>query len=100
VHNIAVKTPTARFAFDPNKAAANLKKHRVSFTEAMTVFNDPLAATGSDELHSEDEDRLITIGQSARQRILFVVHTYHEYTIRLISARLATASEKKEYEET
>jgi uncharacterized DUF497 family protein len=100
VHDIAMKTPTARFAFDPKKAAANLKKHGVSFTEAMTVFNDSLAATGPDELHSEDEERLITVGESARQRILFVVHTYHEYTIRLISARPATASEKKEYEES
>jgi uncharacterized DUF497 family protein len=45
------------FEFDPRKAAANLKKHGVSFSEAMTVFNDPLAATFPDDLHSEDEDR-------------------------------------------
>jgi uncharacterized DUF497 family protein len=49
------------FEFDPAKAAANLKKHRVSFREAVTVFNDPLAQTFPDELHSEDEDRSITI---------------------------------------
>jgi hypothetical protein len=54
--------PPLSFEFDPAKAAANLKKHSVSFREAITVFNDPLAQTFPDELHSEDEDRSITIG--------------------------------------
>ena len=51
--------PHLSFEFDPAKAAANLKKHGVSFREAMTVFDDPLAQTFPDELHSEDEDRSI-----------------------------------------
>ena len=59
---------------DPAKAAENLKKHRVSFEEAASVFLDPLALTFWDPDHSDDEDREITIGRSARQRILFVAH--------------------------
>ena len=60
--------PFARlhFEFDPAKAAANLRKHGISFREAMTVFDDPLAQTFPDELHSADEDRSITIGLSSR----------------------------------
>jgi len=63
--------PLLTFDFDPEKAASNLKKHGVSFREAMTVFDDPLAATFPDELHSEEEGRSITIGLSSRQRLLF-----------------------------
>ncbi|SEG62518.1 hypothetical protein SAMN05421819_3898 [Bryocella elongata] len=61
------------FEFDPEKASANLKKHGVSFAEAMTVFDDPLASTLPDDQHSEDECRFITVGASSRSRILFVV---------------------------
>ncbi len=50
------------FEFDPAKAASNRKKHSVTFHEAMTVFEDPLAATLPDEEHSHSEDRFITIG--------------------------------------
>jgi uncharacterized DUF497 family protein len=60
------------FEFDARKAAANLNKHGVSFHEAMTVFDDPLAATLPDELHSEDEDRWITTGLSSGHRVLFI----------------------------
>jgi uncharacterized DUF497 family protein len=91
--------PPLSFEFDPDKAAANLKKHRVSFREAITVFNDPLAQTFPDELHSEDEDRSITIGLSSRNRLLFVSHRETENHIRLIGARRATVTEKKAYEE-
>ena len=62
-----------RFQYDPRKAAANLRKHRVSFDEAVTVFADPLRAILLDDEHSLDEQRFITVGQSTRGRILFVV---------------------------
>jgi uncharacterized DUF497 family protein len=75
------------FDFDPAKAARNLRKHGVSFREAMTVFDDPLAATFPDELHSEDEARSITIGPSLRQRLLFISHLDSPDRIRLIGAR-------------
>ena len=55
-----------RFEWDGDKAAANIKKHRVSFDEAVTVFYDPLAATFGDPDHSNDESRLVTVGYSAR----------------------------------
>ena len=61
------------FEFDLEKAARNLKKHGVSFAETMTVFNDPLASTLPDDQHSIEESRFITVGMSARHRILFVV---------------------------
>jgi uncharacterized DUF497 family protein len=87
------------FQFDARKAAANLKKHGVSFREAMTVFDDPLAATFPDELHSEDEDRWITIGLSSKHRVLFISHLEHESTIRIIGARTANTTEIETYEE-
>ena len=61
------------FEYDSRKAASNLKKHGVSFPEAMTVFDDPLSSTLPDDQHSTDESRWITVGKSSRQRILFVV---------------------------
>jgi hypothetical protein len=87
------------FEFDPVKAAANLKKHRVSFDEAITVFADPLRATLPDVLHSLEEQRFIALGQSTRGRILFVVYTESDSCVRLIGARVATATERKQYEE-
>lgn len=87
------------FEFDPKKAAANRKKHDVSFTEAMTVFNDPFGQTFPDEFHSEDENRWITIGLSSRRRLLFVAHLESEGTIRLIGARRVVPFEKDAYEE-
>ena len=61
--------------WDDAKAEANLRKHGVSFTEAMTVFGDPLSLTGYDPDHSDDEDRYITVGLSADGRLLIVSHT-------------------------
>ena len=87
------------FEHDPRKAARNLKKHGVSFTEAMTVFDDPLSSTLPDDTHSEDEIRFITVGRSSRQRILFVVYTESISDTRLIGARTATAAEIRQYEE-
>jgi uncharacterized DUF497 family protein len=86
-----------QFKWDPNKAASNLKKHRVSFLEAVTVFADPLAALLDDALHA---DRAILVGQSNRGRVLLTVFIeVSEDTIRIISARRATSHERKGYEE-
>jgi uncharacterized DUF497 family protein len=87
-----------QFEWDREKAKKNLKKHRVSFDEAMTVFYDPLSATFNDPDHSIDEERFITIGYSSRDRLLVVAHTEREKTIRIISARTATAHERKRHE--
>jgi uncharacterized DUF497 family protein len=87
------------FEFDPAKAASNRRKHKVTFTEAMTVFEDRLAATIPDDNHSESEERFTTIGLSSRQRVLLIVHLELDGRIRLISAREASASEKQQYEE-
>jgi uncharacterized DUF497 family protein len=87
------------YEWDPVKAAANVKKHRVTFEEAALVFLDPAALTFWDPDHSEEEDREITIGLSRRQRVLFVAHLAREGRIRIISARRATRREQKQYEE-
>jgi uncharacterized DUF497 family protein len=87
-----------RFAWDREKAAANRKKHGVSFEEAVTVFYDPLAATFSDPNHSVVEDRLITVGYSAHGRLLVVCHAEGRGAVRIISARRATAGERKRHE--
>ncbi len=87
-----------RFEWDSDKAAANLKKHRVSFDEAVTVFYDPLAATFGDPDHSDEENRLITVGYSARERLLVVCHVERGARARLISARRATARERRRHE--
>jgi uncharacterized protein len=77
------------YEWDPAKAAINVKKHRVSFEEAASVFLDPAALTFWDPDHSTAEDREITIGRSTQQTILFVAH---------VSARRATSRERKQYE--
>jgi uncharacterized protein len=87
-----------RFEWDSPKAAANVKKHRVSFDEAVTVFYDPLAATFADPDHSDDEGRLVAVGYSARWRLLIVCHVERGAATRLISARRATARERKRHE--
>jgi uncharacterized DUF497 family protein len=87
------------FEWDDAKAKQNLRKHRVSFHEASTVFGDPLALTIPDPLHSVEEDRFITLGESHRRRLLVVVSTERGDKIRIISARVATRRERKDYEE-
>ena len=87
------------YEWDPAKARANAKKHRVSFEEAASVFLDRSALTFWDPDHSEEEDREITIGRSAQQRVLFVAHALRDSGVRIISARKATRKEKKQYEE-
>jgi len=89
-----------RFEWDPKKAAANLKKHRVSFDEATTVFNDPLAFIFDDEEHSADEHREIILGHSILNRLVLVCFTERvENVVRIFSARLATKKEREDYEE-
>ncbi|HJT78017.1 MAG TPA: BrnT family toxin [Gemmataceae bacterium] len=87
------------FEWDEGKAKRNSRKHRVSFEEASTVFGDPLALTIPDPLHSEKEDRFVTLGESSRRRLLVVVSTERGGRIRIISARVATRRERKDYEE-
>jgi uncharacterized DUF497 family protein len=86
------------FVWDPVKATANLKKHKVSFEEACSVFLDTLSATGADPDHSEDEARWLTFGLSSSGRLLVVSHTEEQDTIRLVSARPCTSAERKLYE--
>ena len=88
-----------RFEWNSSKAAANLKKHGISFEEASTVFYDPLAATGSDPDHSLGEHRFVTFGLSSQGHILVVAHVERPNAIRIISARLATHPERRIYEE-
>lgn len=87
-----------RFEWDREKAVWNRRKHGVSFDEAVTVFYDPLAATFDDPDHSGGEQRLITVGYSAQGRLLVVCHTERRGAVRIISARRATARERKRHE--
>lgn len=88
-----------RFEWDEEKAKTNLKKHRVSFDEAITVFLDPFSITIPDPDHSVDEQRYIDIGSSDKGRVLVVVYTERRSNIRIISRRKATLSERKLHEE-
>ncbi len=89
-----------KFDWDPKKAEFNLKKHKVSFEEASSVFFDDLAKITFDPDHSDDEHRQILIGHSRNRRLLFVIHVSieEENTIRIISARKATKRERKDFE--
>jgi len=81
-----------------SKAKSNLQKHGVSFEEAATIFFDPLSLTIPDPLHSHGENRFVTTGLSNQQRQVVAVHSEGDDRIRIISARLATARERKKYE--
>ncbi len=86
-----------RFTWDPRKAAANARKHGVSFEEAASVFADPLALVVEDAV---DPGRTVLIGMSERLRVLLTVYTdIDQDTIRIISARRATSHERRHYEE-
>jgi uncharacterized DUF497 family protein len=87
-----------RFSWDDRKVAANKRKHRVSFDEAVTVFVDPLARAFDDPDHSEGEHRSLLVGRSLPGRLLVVVHAERADTIRIISARKATPRERRDYE--
>ncbi len=97
--------PRFEFDWDPAKAVSNLAKHNVSFDEAMTVIHDSLALSRPDDDHGEPEERWVTIGLSRDTRLLLVVHTYSELdldrtSIRIISARMPTKRERRQYEQT
>ena len=88
-----------KFDWNPIKAESNQTKHNVSFQEAVSVFDDPLSITFSDPEHSIEEERMIIIGRSKNDRLLFVSHLDRNNTTRIISAREVTRSEKRIYEE-
>ena len=86
------------FEWDIRKAAANLRKHGVSFEEAATAFGDYLSTTASDPDHSTEEERYITVGLSNLGRLLIVAHSERGGRIRIVSARTLTGREKRDYE--
>ena len=88
-----------QFEWDEVKAAANAKKHGVTFEEARTVFFDEQARLIDDPDHSEDEERFVILGLSSMPRLLLVCHCYRKSgsTIRIISARKANSRESKSY---
>lgn len=88
-----------RFEWDANKAAANQRKHGVSFDEARTIFFDENAKLINDPDHSDDEDRFVMLGLSSNFRFVLVCHCYREQgnVIRIISARKASTKESKQY---
>jgi len=88
-----------RFEWDEEKATSNQRKHGVSFEEANTVFEDPMAAIFEDERHSVSENREIIVGRSRQDRLLLVFFTERPRAIRIFSARPATRQEQKDYEE-
>ncbi len=87
------------FEWDEEKAQSNLRKHRVSFDEAESVFYDPQSITIGDPDHSEDEFRFIDLGMSNQNRVLVVVYTERKDRIRIVSVRKATRNERKQYEQ-
>ena len=87
------------FEWNEEKAKENLRKHKISFEEAKTVFNDPFLITVPDPEHSESEQRYLNMGSSSKGQILIVIHAERGANIRIVSCRKATAKERKAYEE-
>lgn len=87
------------FEWDEVKASANIKKHKVSFEEGKTIFNDPFLFTFPDNIHSGSEERYINIGMSANGLVLVLTHTERGEIIRIINCRKATSRERRFYEE-
>lgn len=87
-----------KFEWDENKNQLNILKHGIDFRDAAYVFSDPFALSIPDDEHSETEERWLLLGNNLNQQILLVVHTFRtSNTIRIISARKATATEKSTY---
>ena len=86
------------FEWDPEKAERNFRRHGVAFTEAMTIFADPLEVTIPDVAHSEGEFRFLSLGRSEAGRLLVVAYTERQDGIRIISAREATPKERRDHE--
>ena len=97
-HTPVCYTMAMDFEWDNRKAASNLTKHGVSFSEAATAFYDPLTVTFRDPDHSATEDRWIILGTSAHGRLLFVAHTDRGDRIRIISARTCKPKERRLHE--
>jgi len=90
-----------RFEWDARKAGSNLKKHKISFDEATSVFRDPLAVIFDDEDHSADEGREIIIGHSLLNRLVLVCFTERQDgDVRIFSARKLSSKERKDYEKS
>lgn len=87
------------FEWDPRKERTNRAKHGVEFAEAASAVLDPMSITREDLLNSDDEERYFTVGMSSKLRVLAVVWSPRSEVVRLISARKATSSERREYEE-
>ena len=87
------------FEWDVKKAEANYKKHGVRFSETLPVFEDEYAITITDDESDPEEQRFVSIGTGAKERVLVVVYSYRDKKIRIISARLAEAHERSQYEE-
>jgi uncharacterized DUF497 family protein len=88
------------FTWDASKARSNFIKHRVSFWEARTVFEDPLARIHDDAAPSDRERREIIVGHSSKGHLLLVSFTERGGATRLISARRATRHEREDYEKS
>jgi hypothetical protein len=88
-----------RFEWDPDKAALNLKDHGISFDEATTVFGDLLALNMPDPDHSEGEQRFLVLGMSSQSRLIVVAYAERPPHTRIISARLVTPKERRQYED-
>lgn len=85
------------YRWDASKAAGNLRKNKIDFADAVSVFADDLSISFEDQRF--DEERWITIGVDSLDRVLVVVYTWRENEIRLISARKATRLERQQYME-
>ena len=91
-------TKIVSFEWDPDKAAANVRKHGVQFSEAVGVFSDDYAITMNDDESDPDQQRFLTLGMGIKGRILVVVYCYSDENIRIISARTAGRPECEQYE--
>lgn len=100
IRKCIVNEASVYFKWDAEKAAANLRKHGVSFEEAASAFEDSLANVLQDPDHSVDEHRLLLLGESRLGRTLMVAFTERVNVIRIISARVATRRERQDYEES
>jgi len=87
------------FEWDAEKVEGNIRKHKVSFEEAKTVFGDPFLMTFPDPEHSTGEQRYLNIGTSSKGHVLVVIHTERDANIRITSCRKATPKERRAYEE-
>jgi uncharacterized DUF497 family protein len=98
VHTIICTLKSLSFEWDPDKAAANVRKHGVQFSESVAVFSDDYAITIKDDDSDPDERRFVTLGMGIKGRVLAVAYRYSGENIRIISARVAGRLEREQYE--